>query len=112
MFSIFALFWESWALLPAHDPGHPTKFFFDIIEVLLSCVFTGELVTRFIVNPVKWSSTASGIKQIRVYDDVDMVLHIHDHDIEMPFFKDFLNYLDLIARSLCSTRSTLKFFQF
>ena len=97
MFSIFALFWESWALLPAHDPGHPTKFFFDIVEVLLSCVFTGELLTRFIVNPVKWSSTASGVKQVRAYDDADLVLHIHDHDIEMPFFKDFLNYLDLIA---------------
>jgi hypothetical protein len=96
MFSIFALFWESWALLPAHDPGHPTKFFFDSVELLLSFVFTGELLTRFIVNPIKWSS-GSGLKKIRAYDDVDMVLDIDDHDIEMPFFKDFLNYLDLVA---------------
>ena len=56
MLSIFALFWESWALFPTHDPGHPTKLFFDIIETILCCIFTGELFIRLYVSPLRWSS--------------------------------------------------------
>ena len=106
MLSIFALFWESWALFPTHDPGHPTKLFFDIIETILCCIFTGELFIRLYVSPLRWSSVnvlplKSKYSVPSAPSNLNSLSSLHSQAKRaaknIPFFKDFLNYLDLIA---------------